>query len=198
MIDLAGVEKANANTRSELWFGSEILLNRAKAEPQGAYWVAMASAVMTAFALEAYLNHIGAKIFTTWDVLEALSPSGKMDVVCEKLRLSFPRGKRPRQSVEKLFRFQNQLAHGKSTILKTADVTHDVESFLDPIKNTRPLAGWEEFCDDIANIQRVREDVEKFIRKIHETAKPKGDPVFSFGFTSSRATVAEPGKSPAD
>src|SRR5277367_4446052 len=127
-------KKRTLNTYNELWFGSDVLLARAKAEPQGSYWVVMGSAILTAFAMEAYLNHIGSKIFKTWDALEPLSPSGKIDVVCEKLGLSFPRGVRPRQSIEELFRFRNQLAHGKSIKLEMVDVTEDVESFMDPLK----------------------------------------------------------------
>jgi hypothetical protein len=184
-------KKRTLNSYAELWFGSGFLLNQAKAEPSGAYWVVMASAALTAFTMEAYLNHIGPKIFTTWDVLETLSPSGKIDVVCEKLGLSFPRGVRPRQSIEDLFRFRNQLAHAKSIKLEMVDETDDVESFMDPIKNRRPLAGWEEFCYDIANIQRVREDVENFILKVHETAKPSDDPVFFSGFTSLQAKLSK-------
>jgi hypothetical protein len=184
-------KKRTLNTYNELLFGSEILFNRAKADKQGSYWVMMASAVLTAFAMEAYLNHIGPKIFTMWDVLETLSPSGKIDVVCEKLGLSFPRGRRPRQSVEDLFRFRNQLAHAKSVKLEMKDVTDDVESFMDPVKNRRPLADWEKFCFDIENIERVREDVVAIIRKVHETAKPSDDPVFDSGFTTVRATLAK-------
>ena len=184
-------KKRKLNTYAELWFGSGFLLKRAKAEPSGGYWVVMASAVLTAFALEAYLNHIGSKIFTTWNVLEALSPSGKLDIMCEKLGLSFPLGKRPRQSIEDLFRFRNKLAHGKSKTLTMTDVTDDVERFMDPVKNRMPLEGWEEFCFDIVRVQRVRNDVEKFIRKVHETAKPSDDPVFFSGITSVQATILQ-------
>ena len=62
------------NTYADLWHGSRILLERTHSAPKGSYWLWMASLIFTAFTLEAYLNHIGSKLFKCWDALEALSP----------------------------------------------------------------------------------------------------------------------------
>jgi hypothetical protein len=71
-------------------------------EPRGASWQFLSSIALTAFAFEAYLNHVGPKIIKTWPSLERLSPRAKFDLLCELLELRFETGKRPRQTIEEL------------------------------------------------------------------------------------------------
>src|SRR5271156_3759617 len=62
----------------EMWQGATILLRRAELEPTGNYWVLMSVLLLTAFAFEAYLNHIGPKLFQSWSELERLPPLEKL------------------------------------------------------------------------------------------------------------------------
>src|SRR5215472_6307635 len=118
---MAGTKKVRVskrrtlNTYAELWVGSELLHRRALDKKAGAYWDAMASLILAAFTFEAYLNHLGPKIFDTWN--ERRSYDSKWVTICKKLRLSFPRGERPALSIVELFGFRNALAHGQSQIL---------------------------------------------------------------------------------
>jgi hypothetical protein len=178
------------NTYGELWLGSEYLHRRATDERKGAYWAAMASAILAAFTFEAYLNHVGPKIFKQWQ--ERRSHKRKLDMVCEKLGLSFPHGERPGQSIKALFRFRNALAHGKSEVFEPKPRIEVAERFEEQSESRRPQAMWEKFCSDAENVRCVREDVSIMIRAIHEAANPKDDPVFSSGFTSHHATLWEP------
>ena len=52
----------------------------------------------------------------SWKRLErSLSPEAKLDLICEKLKLDFPEGERPRQTISILIDFRNTLAHGRSS-----------------------------------------------------------------------------------
>jgi hypothetical protein len=178
------------NTYAELWFGSEFLHRRAINEKAGAYWVEMAGLILAAFTVEAYLNHVGPKIFKTWN--ERGSHRSKLDIICKKLGLSFPRRERPGRSIDALFRFRNALAHGKSEIFELPPWIEDAERFEGQTTERRPQATWERFCSDVDNVESVRADVNELIRKIHDTADLENDPVFSSGFTSYNATLWEP------
>lgn len=169
-------KERTVSTYSELWHGSWVLLQRAKEDERGSYWLWMGSLMFTAFSFEAYLNHIGPKIFACWPALEKLSPEGKLDIVCEKLEIDLPKSERPRQTIRELFKFRNNLAHGKTVTIKentVRDVDKDSEKFF----GEPPLATWEKYCTE-RNVQRALEDVEQVMRIIHDTAKPPNDPLF--------------------
>ncbi|MDI6853684.1 MAG: hypothetical protein QME75_08800 [Deltaproteobacteria bacterium] len=176
------------HTYSELWHGSGVLLQRAKGEPKGSYWLWMGSLILTAFAFEAYLNHIGPKLFSYWDALETLSPENKLNVICEKLKIDLPKNNRPRQTVHGLFRFRNNLAHGKTITIKERfeiDVNQCTDKFLANQKAT-----WETYCTK-RNSDRVREDIEKVMRLIHEKANLENDPLYGFGMYSASAKLQQ-------
>jgi hypothetical protein len=85
---------------SEPWHASLCVLEAGRKEAHGASWQFLSSAVLTAFAFEAYLNHVGPKIVETWTGLERLAPLAKFDLLCELLKVRFEKGKRPRQTIE--------------------------------------------------------------------------------------------------
>ena len=50
---------------------------RTRCPPTGSSWQFLSSALLTAFAFEAYLNHVGPKIFEAWDRFAQIAASGK-------------------------------------------------------------------------------------------------------------------------
>jgi hypothetical protein len=180
-------KKRNIHTYYELWHGSWVLLQRAQAKPEGSYWLWMGSLLFTAFSLEAYLNHIGPKLFSCWDALEVLSPEGKLDIICERLAIDLPKDKRPRQTVRELIKFRNNLAHGKTVAIEEKAV-HDVDQNLYEFMGKRPLATWEEYCTE-HNAQRAREDIEQIMQLIHEKAKIENGRLFSPGLIEASASL---------
>jgi hypothetical protein len=66
--------KRDVRTYATLWNASEKVLIVGLREPKGAAWQFLSSIVLTAFAFEAYLNHIGPRVLTSWEELERLSP----------------------------------------------------------------------------------------------------------------------------
>lgn len=178
----------NVNTYAALWHGSSVLLQHAETEAKGSLWVFMSSLLLTAFTFEAYLNHIGPKLFTSWQILETLPPLGKLDVICEKLQLYFPAGKRPRQTINKLFKFRNALAHGKTVQIKKEQLK-DVDEYLDQFIGEWPMTLWEKLSSKSTHPKRAREDVKQVIFAIHDKVSTSNDPVFFTGMAYHSATV---------
>jgi hypothetical protein len=181
-------KKRSVHTYAELWHGSGVLLQRAQEEVKGSKWLWMGSLIFTAFSFEAYMNHIGPKIFACWNIFEkAISPEGKLDVICERLKLVLPKNERPRQTLRELIKFRNNVAHGKTVPIEKNE-TSDADQYLDEFLGKRPLAVWEDYCTK-DNALRSREDIEKILKLIHEKVKPKNDPLFGFGKYEASASL---------
>ncbi len=180
-------KERTVRTYAELWLTSNCLLMRGQENKEASFHQYMASLVFTAFALEAYLNHIGAKIFKCWTDLERLSPKEKINVIAEHLDVQVDYGKRPWQIMKKLFGFRNDIAHGKSVKVKSEEVillinhkNEDLHKFV--------LTSWEKFCTE-RNAVKAREDVENIIETIHKASGIKGEYPFLFGMNFGSATL---------
>lgn len=175
-------------TYTEMWHTSKCLLERGVENQKGSFHQFMASLVFTAFTLEAYLNHIGPKLFDLWNEIERLGPHDKLKAILEKLQINTDYGKRPWQVMKQLFRFRNDIAHGKSEIVKTNSKIsiskHDDSDF--GIVKTK----WEKYCTR-ANAEKAREDVGNIIKAIYEVGQFKNDYPFIHGFQVGSATVIE-------
>ncbi len=175
------------NTYAELWDGSTFLFDRAQAEKLGARWALMSCAVLTAFTMEAYLNHVGPGVFANWRKLDREhSPVEKIELLCQELRLSFPADQR--SSIEKLFRFRKAVAHGRSETLKPPDVSESLGQIADTFASLPPVTEWEKYCSSIGNVQHAREDVERVIILIQKTTRPN-EPAFSKGYATHSITL---------
>jgi hypothetical protein len=187
------------NTYAELWDGATFLYEQVLVEKRGSYWKLMSCAVLTAFTMEAYLNHIGpTALVGQWNnwFEQKHSPLQKLEMICEKHGVSFPAKQRPRLTIEALFRFRKAVAHGRSETLTPPDVIESLDQISDPFASLPPATEWEKYCSNIENIQHAREDVEQIILSIHRAVKPKGDPPFSKGYTTHTTTISNVTNSP--
>jgi hypothetical protein len=181
-------KKRDVHTYAELWHGSRILLERGQAELKGSKWLWMGSLILTTFSFEAYLNHVGPKLFACWDIFEkVISPEGKLSIVCEKLGMDLPKDKRPRQTVRKLIEFRNNLAHGKTVTIED-ESNPDVNEYFEEFLGKHPLATWEEYCTE-ENALRAREDIKQIMEIIQKKAKPNNDALLGFGMYSASASL---------
>ena len=174
---------------SELWNTSWCLLKAGQEHELGCSHQFRASLVFTAFALEAYLNHIGARLFKSWEKIERkLTPTEKLSLLCEQLQVSIDWSARPWQTVKDLFRFRNTVAHGRGEAL--------VEEYLDShdryLKKFYeiPQAVWEKFASQAAAI-RAREDVERLAESLHASSGRLQDLPFMPGAQTGSAGPAE-------
>lgn len=148
----------------------------------------MASLIFSAFMMEAYLNHLGRRIFKCWGNLGWLSPSSKLNLIAEKLGVEKDEGKRPYRTFSELFKFRNSVAHGKSVLLKSDNqillVDDTSDSFMREFLETR----WEKYCTSESG-KRALEDTETIIRELHNaTGITDGFP-FRFGLQVGSLTL---------
>ena len=64
--------------------------------PIGSTWQYLSSVVLTAFAFEAYLNHVGPLTLESWPTLERSSVFAKFALLAEVLEVKFDGGKKVR------------------------------------------------------------------------------------------------------
>ncbi len=176
-------------TYSEFWHTSYCLLELAKEDPRGSIHQFRASLVFTAFAYEAYLNHIGPKIFRTWEALERLNPKDKTNVIAERIGVPVNFGEMPFQIIRELFKFRNDIAHGKSVVLEGEDV-QSLEKFNENPHYLELRTDWEQSCT-LQNAENSRSQIEAAVHILHEAAGIEGEYPFAYGFTAGGGSLIE-------
>jgi hypothetical protein len=107
-------------------------------EMEGVYHDMMASLVFSAFSIEAKLNFVGWKVLGDgWP--ERANIREKVNLLNEVLSCGFDWGARPLQTVAKLKRFRDTLAHGKPEIIDEVCEVDVEPSVWDALKSQ-----WEE------------------------------------------------------
>jgi hypothetical protein len=168
------------------WRTSTELLGKAQSEARGSYYLFMSSLVFSAFALEAFLNHIGEHLFQAWDDLESLNARAKINVICERLDLTPNWGALPWQIVPEIVGFRNKVAHGKNALLKF-EKTVSVDNYED-ILHQFLMADWQDYATE-SNAIRVQTHLENLFEVIHTKAAIENDVLFRDGFQSQSATA---------
>ena len=189
------VEKERAiHTYAELWHASRCVLEAGMQEPKGSSWQFLSSAVLTAFAFEAYLNHVGSRTIECWEHLDRLPLWSKFELLCETLGVHFPDGSgaRPLQTITKLFNFRNTIAHGRSKEIKAKPVIRDADDRLDAYLGERHLTDWERLIKNSDFATRAREDVQAVIERLHEGRRDDKEGLFTFGIGMHSAKLVEP------
>jgi hypothetical protein len=183
-------KKRPVHTYAELWHGAGVLLKRAQDEPKGSKWLLMGHLILIEFSFEAYLNHIGPKLFAYWkQVLEKkLSIENKIDLICERVGINLPKNIRPRKTVNELFKFRNQIAHGE-TISIEENTIRDIDQYLDEFIGIPPLTKWEKYCNE-NNSKIALEDIKKVMELIQKKANPK-EPLFFSGISEASASLQQ-------
>jgi hypothetical protein len=181
------IRRRDVHTYCELWSAAYSLLLQGRSEEEGSYYQFMGSLVFTAFSLEAFLNHIGPKLFMSWSDHERLGPREKLDLVACRVGVKVNYGQRPWQIMKKLFEFRNDVAHGKSVKVLKKDTI--------PLKRYQPgpvdlaRTRWEEFCTH-KNAERAREDVERMVHALNEASGLREHP-FIGGWQENESTLEE-------
>src|SRR5262245_47164042 len=152
-------QERDVRTYAELWHASRKVLEAGIREPVGSSWQFLASIVLTAFAFEAYLNHVGPTVLSSWEGLERLSVSAKLDLLCEVLKVKLPgdKSRRPKKTIAELFKFRNTLAHGRTKTIKAAPKRLNPES-VDDHFSRRLLTDWERLIADSVFAKKARHD----------------------------------------
>lgn len=176
-------KERTVNMYSELWDASGCVLKKGVDEPQGSSWQFLSSMMLTIFAFEAYLNHVGESVDSCWSQHERLSPWEKFEFLCSVLNVEFPdgSGKRPLQTVVTLIEFRNTMAHGRTEKIKPENEMRDANKKLDAYLGEKPLAHWEQLIKTDAFAKQAREDIETVLKKLHEARGEPKEGLFTFG-----------------
>lgn len=178
---------------AELWHASNCVLESGINEAEGSAWQFLSSVLLTAFTFEAYLNHVGPKVFQCWPELERLPPLSKFELLCEKLNVKFSGGygQRPLQTIVSLIEFRNTMAHGRSNKINPAPYSRDINRNLDLHLRGVPLAGWEKLIKNKKFAMQARKDVDAVLSKVHASISDENESLFSFGASVHSATFIQ-------
>ena len=168
---IAVTTKREVYTYVEMWTTSRYLLEKGQQEQRASTHQFRASLAFTAFTMEAYLNHVGQRLFECWDDLERLGPKEKLNLIAEHLGVAVNFGERPWQIMKDLFSFRNDIAHGKSQRLTPPVKITSFEEHMSTWSFYRTR--WEEFGTQ-DNAEKARANVERIVHVLYEAAKAAG------------------------
>lgn len=186
------IKERTLHMYSEMWHASDCVLKAGLAEPHSSNWQFLSSTVLTAFAFEAYLNHVGPTVLSCWKEHERLPPWSKFELLCKTLGVQFQNGrsKPPLQTIVELLEFRNTMAHGRSLEIKPKLELRDINDKLDAYLGELPLAHWEHLVKSPAFAQKARVDVQEVLEKLHTARPDPKEALFTFGIGIHSATIA--------
>ena len=182
-------EERKQITYADHWNASRLLLERGTENQKGSYYQFLASIVFIAFTLEAFLNHIGQHIFSSWEDLEKLTPKAKVNIICEKLGIKVNYGVLPWQIIPEILGIRNKIAHGKSSLLKEEAVIPHTDNY-DEIMHMILLADWQKYTSR-ANAERAQTEIEKVLTEIFKKSGIKNERLFDLGIQTGEARFVE-------
>jgi hypothetical protein len=159
---------------------------------EGSFYEWMTANIFAAFSLEAYLNHLGPLRFQCWEELERLPVESKLALLLENLNQHPDFSRRPFQTVKDMFRFRNQLAHGRSEQIEETSIQK-----LFPGESPRyPQVKWEAQCTQ-QTAARFMEDARAVIVQLHEWAGLDTKLLFSLGEGAAKSVLQEASTKPS-
>ncbi|MBN1462014.1 MAG: hypothetical protein JXA57_20985 [Armatimonadetes bacterium] len=134
------VVSAAQSLRTIGWYA----IKKAEEQERGSRLEILTSLLMSPLAMEAALNHVGESCFSTaiWKALERSAPRDKLDAIADQLHVVIDMGSEPFQHFTPMFRFRNELAHGKTVVIDGV-APYDPVRDNDPQDTTEFMASWE-------------------------------------------------------
>ena len=171
--------RGNATTKTfvHMWIGAGHMLELAKASRYGQLYTCVSSLVLSAFMLEAYLNHLGRLKNPDWDAIERKYPkTQKFQMFAREAGLNVALNDRPYLSLVPLFDYRDSMAHGK-TVTEEIDAEIQIES---SISAAIPGAEWQQFAT-VEKAEELLTDAVSIVRKLHAGSGYRDDPFGSGG-----------------
>jgi hypothetical protein len=167
-------------TYVDFWDASRFFLENGQQNERGSYYQFLGSLVFSAFTFEAFLNHIGAHLFSSWSELERkLSHRAKLALISEKLNFEIDYGRLPWQIIPKLFGFRDKVAHGKNEMLRLEKVVSKDDPY-EELLHQFLFSDWQKFATD-QNASSARTHLEEIMLEIHSLAKIENEQLFRNG-----------------
>lgn len=129
-----------------LFKSAQHALSEAERSEETKIYNLMSAYVFLAFAFEAYLNHLGAKLIPNWDKNEKKWGRDKrIDKVFEKLEVAVEYENRPYSAIPSLFSFRDTLAHGRTEVAVATNEVKNVD-WLNIGKDNPLVPPWLRTC----------------------------------------------------
>ncbi len=164
------------NTYVHLYHAAYCALENAKSSSKGddCMYCCMSANLMTAFCVEAYLNHICESLFPFWneEMKKDLRTENKLHLVFHTLEMKQESGKRPYQSLKDIWKFRNIVVHAKTERIQ--DKSNGKIPISD-LSNHYTKSWWEGQCK-IGVTKKWLEDIELIIKEIHKKQGNEDDP----------------------
>jgi hypothetical protein len=157
-------------------------LNLAKSQIEGQFFFSQASLVFSAFTHEAFLNTLGPKLINEWAGHEYDRPEDKLNLICKTIGYEPNKGKRPYQTLKKLFKFRNLIAHGREeTLMVQGKIVRKAASggYMHAVESE-----WEAYCK-VSNARKAYEDVYAIAQDLCNRAGVGNFAGFPFGSPAS-------------
>jgi hypothetical protein len=148
-----------------------LALEQAEEKEDGSFYNCLNSIVMSAFCIEAYLNHLGETEFSYGDSDERLSTLEKLNIVASNLNNAGSYAHGHFQIIKEIMKIRDAVAHGRTITLEA--------QFRKPYEKRTAIKHPELFREqrcitDMA--ERYLRSVENVIRQLHRQAGFEDDP----------------------
>lgn len=146
--------------------GAYFFYKKMQEEEEGRSFYIIGTILFSAFAMEAYINHIGKLKIENWEEIEkSFSPKQKIKHLIDELNLEVDLGAPPCQIFHDLFQFRKLIVHGKTKVIEHEFVTErNVTKDFFP---TELKSEWE--CNTtLENGKRYFEDTQKMMENLNK------------------------------
>lgn len=133
---------------------------------EGSSFYILQTMTFCAFAMEAYLNHLGAKRLNHWSTIgRKLGPEDKLDLLLELNKGSVDKSRRPFQTFSSMVTFRNLIVHGQTETITKPSVMTKIDGSVDVTFPTK----WQSMLTKF-NAKRYLDDLDELFVKIAEQA----------------------------
>lgn len=144
---------------------AKLALESARASSEGQFFNSMSVLIYSAFAMEAFFNHLGSHLSENWESEERrISKWQKFRNFNCQLNLNRDLDSRPYLSVFEAFNFRDSLAHGRTEEIKKEEV---VEISDDEVQFCMISSKWMESCT-LEKAEEIFADIKIVITEMYK------------------------------
>jgi hypothetical protein len=128
----------------------------------------LAALTMAAFTIEAFANHVGHRLFQSWNHIErGMSPMGKLRMFIETLKIEMKYEEAPFNTVHGLMKWRNQVAHGRTESMSSSQIAS--RDTYDEVLGNMEIPYWKKYVLE-ADIETIQKDCTALMEQIHKKA----------------------------
>jgi len=165
IYEISGTGKVT--TYNWMMKSARLSLHDASATETGRFFNSMNVLVYSAFAMEAFFNHLGSHLYKDWESKERkMSKFKKFRNFNSDLKLNHDLSKEPYSIIFDVFDFRDSLAHGRTEEIERKEV---VELTEDELRSYTIGSKWMDSCN-LENAEKVFSSVETVITEFFRVA----------------------------